>query len=159
MTRVLVPRYVSCHCLHSDPCTVSWLRCLYAAVRLLAVQTARLGLHSQLLPWNQPMCRHPWCNMATDQHLMFIAQKACLAVHARSVMQRVCKIVMVFLCCSKRSTSSCPSPSPSSRTLSCNSPHQSTCTSNGMSLVCCNIRLLLSPAAIHTNEPVLSYNS
>jgi len=149
VTRVLVPPHVSCHCLHSDPCTVSWLQCLYAAIRLLAVQTARLGLHSQLLT-------------ATDQHLMFIAQKgpqACLAVHARSVMQRVCKIVMLLLCCSKRSTSSCPSPSPSSRTLSCNSPHQSTCTINGMSLVCCNIRLLLSPAAIHTNDPVLSCNS
>lgn len=51
MTRVLVPRHVSCHSLHSDPCTGSWLWHLYAAVRLLAIQTARLGLHSQLLPW------------------------------------------------------------------------------------------------------------
>jgi len=36
--------------LASDPHTVSWLRHLCDAARLLAVQTARLGLHSQLLP-------------------------------------------------------------------------------------------------------------
>lgn len=40
--------------LASDPHTVSWLRHLCDAARLLAVQTARLGLHSQLLHGYQP---------------------------------------------------------------------------------------------------------